>query len=70
MTVAVEALAHPTRVRSSVWVRSHLWLLAVIALVVLIGEVPHVLAACCAPHGATGFGTAWFVNDFAQYESA
>ncbi|MBV9892896.1 MAG: hypothetical protein JO020_01860 [Chloroflexi bacterium] len=50
--------------------RRNVWLLAVIALVVLIGEVPHVLAACCAPHGATGFGTAWFVNDFAQYESA
>jgi hypothetical protein len=50
--------------------RRHAWLLAVIALVVLLGEVPHVLAACCAPQGATGFGTAWFVNDFAQYESA
>ena len=28
------------------------------------------LALCCAPPGATGLGTAWFVNDFAQYESA
>jgi hypothetical protein len=70
MTVAVRALARPRRARSSVWVRSHLWLLAVVALVVLAGELPHVLAACCAPAGATGFGTAWFVNDFAQYESA
>lgn len=47
-----------------------LWLVAVIAVVVLIGEVPHAVAACCAPGDATGFGTAWFVNDFAQYESA
>jgi hypothetical protein len=46
------------------------WLLAVIAIALLVGELPHVLAACCAPAGATGFGTAWFVNDFAQYESA
>jgi hypothetical protein len=42
----------------------------VIALTVVIGEMPHILAACCAPTGATGIGTAWFVNDFAQYESA
>src|SRR5438105_7995672 len=28
------------------------------------------LSVCCAPAGATGLGTAWFVNDFAQYESA
>src|SRR5260370_27404851 len=28
------------------------------------------LSACCAPTGATGLGTVWFVNDFAQYESA
>jgi hypothetical protein len=48
----------------------HGWLWAVVALVILIGEVPHVLAACCAPAGDTGLGTVWFVNDFAQYESA
>jgi hypothetical protein len=41
-----------------------------LALALLIGETPNILAACCAPPGATGFGTAWFVNDFAQYESA
>ena len=46
------------------------WLLVMIAIAVLIGELPHVLAACCAPAGTSGFGTAWFVNDFAQYESA
>jgi hypothetical protein len=46
------------------------WLLSVITLAILIGEVPRLLAFCCAPAGATGLGTAWFVNDFAQYESA
>src|SRR5258708_7212740 len=40
------------------------------ALAPLLGETPKILAACCAPAGATGLGTAWFVNDFAQYESA
>lgn len=40
------------------------------ALAILIGELPKLLAACCAPAGATGLGTAWFVNDFSQYESA
>src|SRR5205823_2927567 len=48
----------------------HTWLIAVIAIAVLLGELPHVVAACCAPSGASGLGTAWFVNDFAQYESA
>ena len=48
----------------------HTWLIAVIAIAVLLGELPHLIAACCAPAGATGLGTAWFVNDFAQYESA
>jgi hypothetical protein len=50
--------------------RRNAWLIGVIVLVVLIGELPRLLAACCAPAGATGLGTAWFVNDFAQYESA
>ena len=58
-----------TRGRATL-VRRYAWLLAVVAIAVLAGELPHVLAACCAPAGATGFGTAWFVNDFAQYESA
>ena len=40
------------------------------AIALLVGELPKILAACCAPPGATGLGTAWFVNDFAQYESA
>jgi hypothetical protein len=52
------------------WLRRHAWLLGVILLAVLIGELPHLVAACCAPAGATGFGTAWFVNDYSQYESA
>ncbi|HLZ27542.1 MAG TPA: hypothetical protein VKV73_09500 [Chloroflexota bacterium] len=41
-----------------------------LGLVLLIGEVPVALSVCCAPPGASGMGTAWFVNDFAQYESA
>jgi hypothetical protein len=59
----------PSRKRRSA-LRRNAWLIGVIALVVLLGELPHLLAACCAPAGASGFGTAWFVNDFAQYESA
>jgi hypothetical protein len=46
----------------------HAWLLSALALVLLIGQVPLELSACCAPPGATGLGTAWFVNDFAQYD--
>jgi hypothetical protein len=46
------------------------WLLGALAVALLIGQLPLVLAACCAPQGATGLGTVWFVNDFAQYESA
>jgi hypothetical protein len=46
------------------------WLLVVVMIALSLGALPHVLAACCAPTGATGLGTAWFVNDFAQYESA
>jgi hypothetical protein len=46
------------------------WLAATLALALLIGELPLLLAACCAPGDARGLGTAWFINDFAQYESA
>jgi hypothetical protein len=46
------------------------WLTTILVVAVLVGELPRLLAACCAPAGATGLGTAWFVNDFAQYESA
>src|SRR5207245_6894313 len=46
------------------------WLISVLAIALLLGELPVMLAACCAPQGATGLGTVWFVNDFAQYESA
>ncbi|MDQ6672052.1 MAG: hypothetical protein M3069_15140 [Chloroflexota bacterium] len=48
----------------------HTWLLSALGLVLLLGELPLALSVCCAPAGATGLGTAWFVNDFAQYESA
>ena len=50
--------------------RQHAVLLVVLAAALLIGEFPLLLAACCAPAGATGLGTVWFINDFAQYESA
>jgi chromate transport protein ChrA len=50
--------------------RQHSWLLGVLAIALLIGQLPWMLSACCAPAGATGLGTVWFVNDFAQYESA
>src|SRR5207302_10020725 len=46
------------------------WLLLVLALGLGIGELPLLLATCCAPPSASGLGTAWFINDFAQYESA
>jgi hypothetical protein len=46
------------------------WLVGFLALALLVAELPHLLAACCAPAGDTGLGTAWFVTDFAQYESA
>src|SRR6202521_525662 len=48
----------------------HAWLLGALGVVLVIGQLPLVLSMCCAPVGATGLGTAWFVNDFAQYESA
>ncbi len=46
------------------------WLLGFLLAALLVGELPHALAAWRAPLGATGFGTAWFVDDFAQYEAA
>ncbi len=57
------------------WTAAHTYvrnmpLIVILAVALVAGAMPHVLAACCAPAGATGLGTAWFVNDFAQYESA
>src|SRR6266849_7854597 len=52
------------------WLRRRAWLLSALAIALLIGQLPMLLAACCAPEEATGLGTVWFVNDFAQYESA
>jgi hypothetical protein len=46
------------------------FLLVVLVVALAIGELPLLLAACCAPPGASGLGTVWFVNDFAQYEAA
>jgi hypothetical protein len=51
-------------------VRDRGLLLTLLTVALLVSELPRLLAACCAPAGATGLGTAWFVNDFAQYESA
>ena len=52
------------------WARRNVWLLSLIVIALLVSELPRFIAVCCAPPGATGLGTAWFVNDFAQYESA
>ena len=59
-------------VRAVSWsaVQRHGFLLAVLAAATFAGLLPLVLAGCCAPPGATGFGMAWFLNDYAQYESA
>jgi hypothetical protein len=51
-------------------VSRHAWLAGVLALALGLSLVPLLLVACCAPAGATGLGTVWFINDFAQYESA
>lgn len=58
------------RARLNGAIRASVFLLVALIVAVMLGEAPRVLAACCAPEGATGLGTAWFVNDFAQYESA
>ena len=50
--------------------RNAWWVVAFLLAALLVGELPHALAAWWAPAGATGFGTAWFVDDFAQYEAA
>jgi hypothetical protein len=50
--------------------RADAFLVTVLVVALGLGALPLVLAACCAPPGATGLGTVWFVNDFAQYESA
>lgn len=52
------------------WTRRNGWLLGLILIALFVSELPRLVALCCAPQGATGLGTAWFVNDFAQYESA
>jgi hypothetical protein len=71
--VAFRAVAAQPRSRAALSVaplRRKAWLLGLLALALAIGQLPLVLAACCAPAGASGLGTVWFVNDFAQYESA
>lgn len=50
--------------------RANWWLVAALVLATVFSLGPHILAACCAPEGKTGLGTVWFVNDYAQYESA
>jgi hypothetical protein len=58
------------RSRTWTWLLVHRWLLLTLVAAILLGELPLLLAACCAPDAARGLGTAWFINDFAQYESA
>ena len=35
------------------------WLFSVLAIALLVGQLPSLLAMCCAPAGATGLGTVW-----------
>src|SRR5438128_9107010 len=63
----LESRTHPSPQPSPRGRGSFVWLVAV---VLIVAELPRLIAACCAPPGAAGLGTAWFVNDFAQYESA
>ncbi|MBV9580959.1 MAG: hypothetical protein JO057_20450 [Chloroflexi bacterium] len=64
------ASSRPRRPRRGGFLRRHIWLIAFLVAALGIGELPRLLSTCCAPAGDTGFGTAWFVSDFAQYESA
>ncbi len=50
--------------------RSAAWPAALVLCALVLGQLPLLLSACCAPTGASGLGTVWFINDFAQYESA
>jgi hypothetical protein len=68
--ITAERPITPSRVASASVVLGHRWVLAVALAATLLGELPLVLSACCAPPDATGLGTVWFINDFAQYESA
>jgi hypothetical protein len=69
MVIDAAVPSESVRVEARQWRKQRI-LLVVLVVAVLVGELPRLLAACCAPAGATGLGTAWFVNDFAQYESA
>jgi len=60
----------PWRERAACWAHGHRWLLVGLAAALILGELPLLLAACCAPPDARGLGNVWFINDFAQYESA
>jgi hypothetical protein len=42
----------------------------VLALALAVGQLPLLISTCCAPQDASGVGSVWFINDFAQYESA
>lgn len=46
------------------------WALVLGVLALFLAQLPHTLAACCGPADQTGLGSVWFVNDYAQYESA
>ncbi len=69
-TMRSAVLAHPREVAAAPLVADWCWWLGWALLALGLAEVPLLLAACCGPSGWTGLGTFWFVNDFAQYESA
>lgn len=58
------------RARARVTLRAHAWVVAWLVVALFIAEVPVLLGTFFAPAGHTGLGTVWFINDFAQYESA
>ena len=64
--------AGDTRGSALVWriVGIDRWWLGWGLIALVLAEAPLVVAACCGPPELTGLGTFWFVNDFAQYESA
>lgn len=72
-TAQVRSHARPLRAAAAslAWLRTApaAWVLVLVAALAL-GELPLLIAGCCAPAGASGLGTIWFINDFAQYESA
>lgn len=57
-------------VPAGAWAHRHRWLLGWLVAALVVSQAPLALAAVRGPAGRTGLGSFWFVNDFAQYESA